>query len=123
MLASKIYESYILNWTAEEVTLRVNQYGGVRGCSTAHMLVGVWNDIGESLEDYRAGVVLSSNDYAKAFNRLSFQHCLSSFARKGASSQILRLLATFLSNRTMAVKVGSAWSSSCLLYTSPSPRD
>ena len=74
------------------------------------MLVEVWNDIGESLEDYRAGAVLSSIDYAKAFNRLSFQQCLAAYARKGASTQTIKLLATFLSNRTMAVRVGSSWS-------------
>ena len=54
--------------------------------------------------------MITSIDYAKAFNRLSFQHCLSAFARKGASSQILRIIATFLSNRTMAVRVGTSWS-------------
>ena len=98
MLASKIYESYVLNWSSEEIQIKDNQYGGVRGCSTAHMLVEVWNDVGESLEDYRAGAVLSSIDYAKAFNRLSFQHCLAAYARKGASTPVIKLIATFLSN-------------------------
>ena len=55
--------------------------------------------------------MLTSIDYAKAFNRLSFQHCLRAFEKKGASNQILRLLATFLSDRTMQVRVGSTWSS------------
>ena len=74
------------------------------------MLVGVWDEVLEALEDYRAGVVLSSIDYSKAFNCLSFQHCLGAFASKGASTPILCLLATFLSNRTMAVRVGNTWS-------------
>ena len=54
--------------------------------------------------------VLTSIDYAKAFNRLSFQHCLAAFAKKGASTPIIELIATFLSNRTMAVRVDQAWS-------------
>ena len=41
---------------------------------------------------------------------MSFQECLKALARKGASSQLLRLVATFPSNRTMTVKVGSAMS-------------
>ena len=45
MLASKVYESYVLGWASEEVTLKSNQYGGVRGCSTAHMLIGIWDDV------------------------------------------------------------------------------
>ena len=62
------------------------------------------------LEDDRAAIMMTAIDYAKAFNRLSFQHCLQSFAKKGASTPILELLATFLSNRTMTVRVGESWS-------------
>ena len=111
MLASKIYESFVLNWSQQQVRLKSNQFGGVKGSSTAHMLLNVMQDICQNAEDYRAATVITSIDYAKAFNRLSFQHCLSAFARKGASSQILRIIATFLSNRTMAVQVGTTWSS------------
>ena len=62
------------------------------------------------LEDDRAAIMMTAIDYAKAFNRLSFQHCLQSFAKKGASTPILELLGTFLSNRTMTVRVGECWS-------------
>ena len=61
-------------------------------------------------QDHEEPTVLTSIDYAKAFNRLSFQHCLKAFAAKGASTPILRLLATFLMNRTMTVRVGRSWS-------------
>ena len=110
MLPSKVYESYILNWIKEEVKVKPNQFGGVKGCSTAHLLAGVWDVIGRGLEDDRAAVLLRSIDYAKAFNRLSFQHCLKAFAAHGASSTLIELLATFLSNRVMRVKVGQSWS-------------
>ena len=63
------------------------------------------------LEDYRAATVITSVDYSKAFNRMSYQHCLSSLAKNGASTELLRLVATFLTNRTMTVKVGSVLSS------------
>ena len=53
LLASKIYESYVLNWAALEVKVKSNQYGGVRGCSTAHMLIQTFQDIAEDLEDKR----------------------------------------------------------------------
>ena len=102
MLVSKIMESY--------VALKFNQYGGTRGCSGGHMIIKVWQKILSNLEDRRAATVLTSIDYAKAFNRLSFQHCLAAFARQGASRPILQLLASFLSGRTMRVRVGSDWS-------------
>ena len=107
MLASKIFENYVLNWASGQVSLKSNQFGGVRGCSTAHMLVNIWQDICENAEDYRAATVITSIDYLKAFNRLSFQHCLAAFAAKGASTEIIKLIATFLSNRNMTVRVGN----------------
>ena len=107
-LFSKVYESYVLGWAMEEITLKDNQFGGVKGCSTSHMLLSIWSEICENCEDYRSGTVLTAIDYAKAFNRVSFQECLKAFKAKGASNAIIKLLATFLTNRTMSVKVGSA---------------
>ena len=72
MLPSKIYESYVLNWVQDKVKLRPTQYGGVKGCSTAHLLVGVLDEVALGLEGDRAAVTLTSIDYAKAFNRLTF---------------------------------------------------
>ena len=53
---------------------------------------------------------MTSIDYAKAFNRLSFQHCLKAFGKHGASSAVLKLVATFLSGWTISVRVSSTWS-------------
>ena len=33
----KIYESFVLAWAREEVQPKSNQYGGERGCSSAHL--------------------------------------------------------------------------------------
>ena len=116
MLASKIYESYVLNWLATEVSYKNNQYGGVKGCSVGHLLVDLWDEITMNLEDARAATMITAIDYAKAFNRLSFQHCLEAFARKGASTQSIAILATFLSNRTMTVRVSDTWSRPLPVY-------
>ena len=53
MLPSKIFESYVLNWIQGEVKLKNNQYGGVKGCSTAHLLIGVVDEVARGLEDDR----------------------------------------------------------------------
>ena len=45
MLASKAYESFVLGWTLEQVKLKNNQFGGMKGCSAAHLLVSVWQNI------------------------------------------------------------------------------
>ena len=110
LLASKMYESYVLDWLKEEVKLRSNQYGGVRGVGTQHLLVRLMQEILENAEDYRAATVVTSIDYSKAFNRMSFQYCLEALAKNGASSGVLKLVAAFLTDRTMRVKVGEIMS-------------
>lgn len=83
LLPSKIYESFVLNWLSTEVSCKKNQYGGVKGCSLGHLLVDMWDEVLTSLEDARAAIMVTAIDYAKTFNRLSFQHCLAAFVRKG----------------------------------------
>ena len=110
LLVSKIYESFLLLWAREEITLRDNQYGGERGCSTDHYLLEAWEIILRDLEDDRAGSVLTSIDFAKGFNRVSHQYCLQAFAEHGSSTDIIRLLATFLQGRRMKVRVNTTFS-------------
>lgn len=45
------------------------------------MLINIWQNICEDLEDYRAVTVLSAIDYSKAVKRMSFQECLKSFKK------------------------------------------
>ena len=90
--------------------LRSNQYGGVKGLSTDHLLVNMWQQILENAEDYCAATVITSIDYSKAFNRMGYQECLKALARNGASTPVLELVATFLTDRQMVVKVGNVTS-------------
>lgn len=46
MLMSKVYESFVLNWLSGQTGLRRNQYGGVKGSGSKHLLVRMWQDIG-----------------------------------------------------------------------------
>ena len=65
------------------------------------MVVEILQQICDNAEDYRSATVISNIDFAKAFNRVSYQHCLEALRRKGASTPIIRLIATFLTNRTI----------------------
>lgn len=105
-LFSKVFETFVLERLVEQVGMRENQMGGMKGAGSEHYLVHLWQTVLESLEDPRAASVLTSIDYAKAFNRLDFGHCLRALASKGASTEMLAILASFLTSRTMAVKVG-----------------
>ena len=109
-LFSKVYESFLLSWITDQVGIRENQYGGMKGAGMEHFLVQLWQEVLEGLEDQRAAVTMTSVDYSKAFNRLSFPHCLESLARKGASSEVLKIVGSFLTNRIMKAKVGDVLS-------------
>ena len=107
---SKTYESFVLGWLGQQVKLRPNQYGGVKGSGSEHFLIEMWQRAMEGLEDPRAGVLLSSIDYSKAFNRLDFAWCLKALKLKGACRQLIQIVASFLTNREMMVKVGNTLS-------------
>ena len=49
-------------------------------------------------------------DFSKSFNRIDHSHCVSSLTQLGASNQVLKLHAAFLSGRKMQVRVGSVTS-------------
>ena len=93
---SKLYERFVLKWCQNYVTPKQNQFGGQKGCSTYHFLAETWDQLTDHLEDSRAASVLTAIDYSKAFNRIEHLPLLQSFADKGAPTQIIRLLASFL---------------------------
>ena len=70
----------------------------------------MWQKILENAEDYRASTVVTLIDYSKAFNRMGYQECLAALARNGASTQVLELVGTFLTDCQMVVKVGTVLS-------------
>ena len=76
--------------------------------SAVHFLTSVWEDITANLEDHRAGVILTAVDYSKAFNRLEHLPCLTALAGLGLPNQLLQIITSFLTSRTMTVRVGEA---------------
>ena len=59
----------------------------------------------------KGAVSVISLDFQKLFNRLDHAHILRSYGRLGASTEIIRLLASFLSMKVMRVKVDDQLSS------------
>ena len=109
-LFSKVLESFVLSRLKDEIKLSVNQYGGVKGCSTDHFLLQTWDHIIKGLEDGDTAVNLVSIDFQKAFNRMSHHRCLEALAEFGATDTSIDWVATFLYGRTMSVRVGKSFS-------------
>ena len=100
-------ESFVLDLAREEVTPKLNQFGGEPEASSTQLLIEVVDYVTRSLEDNRAGVVYSSIDFSKAFNMLDHTGCLRAFEKRGMSIQTMSLIGAFLTGPTMSVKVGN----------------
>ena len=92
-LLNKAHESFVLEWACEQVGMRLNQLGGMKGAGTEHYLV----------------------QHSKAFNCLYFGLCLPALASKGASTEIISIIASFLTSKTMMVKVGQEILRPCIV--------
>ena len=122
---SKLCESFVLDWTREQVRPKDNQFGGEKGCGSTHFLIEALDEITTTLEDNRSASVITSIDFSKAFNRLEHLSCLRAFERKGASTEIISILSSFMSDRIMTVRVGQehsemrpvnpCWARTCLI--------
>ena len=97
---SKTFERFVFTQLTSEISLSSSQYGRRKGMGVNHMLVDMFDTI---LTDLDCGggsaSCLISFDFEKAFNGLEYNACIEALSNHGAS------------------KI------SCLLYTSPSPRD
>ena len=87
---SKVCESFLVDWIFEEIPINPTQFGACKGAGTDHLLTEMITDQLECLDDNRAATTFISIDFAKAFNIMDHQHCLSSLANQGASNQTLQ---------------------------------
>ena len=110
-----------MDWAKDEVNPKLNQYGGEHNTGSTHMLIEALDYVTETLEDNRADVTLSTIDFSKAFNRLQHDKCLQTFAAKGASTEVIRLLGAFLSGRQMTVRIGEHSSTPRAVNAGPAP--
>ena len=102
---SKVLESVLLEDLRSEIPIDPLQYGGIKGSSVDHLLVDLYDEVLGSLEKGNPAVVLGV-DFEKAFNRLNHKECLKRLRELGASEPSLALVRSFLTNRSMCVKVG-----------------
>ena len=108
---SKVLESFVLDSIKSETSFSQMQYGGIKGSGTDNVLIEMWNNILEPLDEQGLAVGLMSVDFSKAFNRLDHQACLQKLVEKNVSNQTLRMVFAFLSERTMCVRSGNTLSS------------
>ena len=104
---SKILEGRVLLKLRAELEPDLEQYGGIPKCSVEHMLVDLWEEILESMENGSSAALLLGVDYEKAFNRMGHGECLSQLRCLGASPGSLSLVRSFLEERVMTIRIGN----------------
>ena len=87
--------------------METNQYGGKKGSSTDHVLVGLWDSILSGLDKGSKAVVIAGIDFSKSFSRCSHQEILAAYVRLGLSDWGLKMHAAFLHEGRMSVKIGN----------------
>ena len=101
---SKVLEMVLLDDLRLEIAPDPVQYGGVKKCSVNHLLVDLYESVLSPLEEGNPSIVLGI-DYEKAFNRLDHQECIRQLRRLGATDITLALVRSFLTDRSMRVRV------------------
>ena len=76
----------------KETSLSEHQYGGIKGISANHFLIGTWQNVLKSLEDQRAAASILSIDFEKAYNRMCHHACLRALERLGAKKATIGLV-------------------------------
>ena len=98
----------MLDKLRKELTPDPNQYGGTKRCGVEHLLVDIWDAALTALDTGEDAVVLLGVDFKKAFNRMEYGACLAQLERLGASPGSLSMVRSFLDNRVMTIRLGSA---------------
>ena len=111
---SKVLEGVLLDDLRSELDIDPVQYGGIKQSSVDHLLVDMFDNILKPLDVGDPSLVVSI-DFEKAFNRLDHNECLAQLRRLGASPASISLVKSFLTNRSMRVKIGNSLSDPRLL--------
>ena len=106
---SKVAESFLLDGLKKNVTLLRRQYGGKKKQGVDHMLIDIWDQIHDALEEKETAIQLMAIDFQKAFNLMDHSKCVESLRRLGADQNTLSLVQA-LYGRKMSVKIDDIYS-------------
>ena len=115
---SKVMENFVVIWLLEIIGDKMDfrQYGGTKGNSVSHYLIELVNFILYNQDEREATSVLAGLvDFSKAFNRQDHNILITKLSDLGVPSWLLKIVISFLTNRSMVVRYKNKVSSSKLL--------
>ena len=111
---SKVTERFVVKWLLEYIgpLIDFRQYGGMKGNSITHYLIEFVNFILSNQENTEPTAILACLiDFSKAFNRQNHNILITKLSDMGVPAWLLRIVMSFLSDRTMVVRYKGATSS------------
>ena len=102
---AKVTETFVARLLMSDIEPNIDpfQYGCLSGSNTSVYLVRLYDDILSWLEKGKSFVDLALADYRKAFDLIKHIIALNNLSEMGAKSDLLRLVADFLSQREQCV--------------------
>ena len=111
---SKIFEKFAVEWLFKFIShlLDTDQFGAVKGHSISHNLIEFVNFIlfNQDLKNPRAVLALMV-DLTKTFNRIDHHDVITSLLEMGVPGWLLKIVAGFLSDRHLIVRMNDKKSS------------
>ena len=116
---SKNYEQFLSDWLLPYIKKKIDpgQFGGLTGHSTTHYLITLLNFILSETDTRHLpkAVMVALIDFSKAFNRINHSKVLVRLSDWGVPGWLLRILMSYLSERSMILRYKGAHSSRHLM--------
>ena len=112
---SKDFEKFLIDWLEPYVSPKIDpgQFGGRKGNSLIQYLVLLLNFILSHTDNdgISQSVIIALCDYSKGFNRINHSKVIIRLSDWGVPGWLLRILISYLQERTMVLKYNGATSS------------
>ena len=98
--------------------------GGIQGCSIVHYLITLFHFIlsgTDSADKVPKAAIIALIDYSKGFNRISHNKLIIRLSDWGVPGWLLKIMCSYLTERTMTVRFKGATSSPYPLRSSRVP--
>ena len=116
---SKNYEQFLSDWLLPYIKKKIDpgQFGGLTGHSTTHYLITLLNFILSQTDSkyLPKAVMVALIDFSKAFNRINHAKVLIRLSDWGVPGWLLRILMSYLTERSMILRYKGAHSTRHLM--------
>lgn len=103
---AKVSEGFIVDWVLNDIQQKIdiNQYGNVKGVSTAHYLVSLMHFLHKGADTQKNVGTVVITDFSKAFDLIDHTLLIKKFMHMGVRNSIIPWICSFISNRQQCVR-------------------